>query len=241
MKASRRRPPVAVAGALTATLVLAGCGAGSAGEADSSARGQDPPFPTHTMPDGTVMRGARHPGGLPSREEDSPAQDSQSGGGDSANPAGPSPAARMVCGNETAQDVKRILALDEVPHPSWSWDEPFFTCTFELPAGPLVLTVHDATDPAKGRAYFEQLQASVEGAEPLDGLASYGLPAFETDDGKVAFIRDGKTLLVDATALTGELSQKGGRVPPDVAYAVASSVLFCWVHADHDNGGDRGG
>jgi hypothetical protein len=52
-----------------------------------------------------------------------------------------------------------------------------------------------------GRHYFESLRNRLVDVEELRGMVSFGLPAYETDDGSVVFLRDGKTLHVDATAL----------------------------------------
>lgn len=56
------------------------------------------------------------------------------------------------------------------------------------------------------------------------------MPAVEDGAGTVLFIRDGKTLEVDATALSGRLGADGDMSRADVAYAVAASVLACWEH-----------
>ncbi|MEO6821546.1 MAG: hypothetical protein ABI468_03435 [Candidatus Nanopelagicales bacterium] len=61
----------------------------------------------------------------------------------------------------------------------------------------------------------------------LSGLASLGLPAFETPNGMVAFLKDDKTLQVDASAMTSligpqRLTRSG------VAYQIATDVLACW-------------
>lgn len=60
-------------------------------------------------------------------------------------------------------------------------------------------------------AHLDQLQASTNGADPMKGMEGFGLPAFQTGDGQAAFIRDGKTLLVDATDLPDGLGAKGDR------------------------------
>ena len=65
---------------------------------------------------------------------------------------------------------------------------------------PLVLSVHDTPDAAVGEAHFADQQAGLD-AEEIEGLLGLGLRRSLTGDGVVGFLRDGKTLEVDATAL----------------------------------------
>ncbi|KRF19010.1 hypothetical protein ASG90_03760 [Nocardioides sp. Soil797] len=193
-----------------AGLLLAGCGSTSAdrnaspSEAPSSASG------SHTMPDGTVMKDEEmgDPGDTTGRE--------------------PSPAARMVCAGDVAADVERIAGLEEAPARQASWAEPMYTCTYSLPDGPLVLSVHDATDARSGRDHFETLRTTLDDPQDIVGMTGLGFPAYETDDGVAVFIKDNKTLEVDATALPDHLGPDGDLSAADVAYAVAASVLTCW-------------
>jgi len=192
-------------------LFLTGC---STSDADA---GAEPSPPTHTMPDGMVMDGSEMP------------DTGEQGAADPSTPVGPSPAARMVCSGDVVDDVTRILGLDTAPSPTSSWAEPVYTCTYNLDSGPLVLSVHDATDAEVGRAHFETLRTRLGDTEELRGMYGLGLPAYETDDGTVAFIKDGKTLRVDATALPGRLGPDRAMSQTDLAYAVATSVLACWT------------
>ncbi len=191
--------------------LLAGCSASGAGTEPSA----EPSHASHTMPDGTVMEGGSH-------EHD---------GEKSETPqdAGPSAAAQMVCGGDVSADVTRLLGLPEDPEPTWSWAEPMFTCTYELEGGPLVLSVHDATGPRSGREHFESLRTELGNTEELRGMYGLGLPAYKTDDGTAVFIKDGKTLRVDATALPGDLGPDRSMSQTDFAYAMATSVLACWT------------
>ncbi|HET6562949.1 MAG TPA: hypothetical protein VFG72_13825 [Marmoricola sp.] len=188
--------------AVLGSILLTSCAASEAGTTHDSSHS------THTMPDGTVM-------------DDSAMAEPET--------RRPSAAARMVCAGDVVEDVTRILAVTDAPDPVPSWTEPVFTCTYELEAGPLVLSVHDATDPKAGRDYFESLRSRLGEVQKLRGLESFGLPAYETDDGSVVFLRDGKTLHVDATALHGDLGPDGSLSRNDVAYAVAASVIACWT------------
>ncbi|MET3919124.1 hypothetical protein [Arthrobacter sp. UYEF20] len=139
----------------------------------------------------------------------------------------PSASAKMVCGKETRTNIVRILALSVPPRTSDSWADKLYTCTYALPAGSLVLSVKEAADPAAARGHFDGLQQTTASARPIEGMANLGLPAFESTDGSVVFVKDSFVLKVDATALSATLG------PHSVsrnafAYEVATAVLACW-------------
>ncbi|KQY56644.1 MULTISPECIES: hypothetical protein [unclassified Nocardioides] len=193
-----------------ASVLLTGCGS-TAADNESKPAPDKSSTGSHTMPDGSVMSD----------------DEMQSGG---AEPAGaePSPAARMVCDGDVADDVQRISGLGKAPTRQASWSEPMYTCTYSLPEGPLVLSVHDATDAQSGRDHYETLRTTLDDAQDIVGMTSLGLPAYETGDGVAVFIKDDKTLEVDATALPDGLGPDGDMTQADLAYAVATSVLACW-------------
>lgn len=205
---------------LAAAPVMLAALAACDGGAEAGAHG---PSDTHTMPDGTVMQGTEHPGGHHHSDDSGHGKDAEE------DAAGPSPAARMVCAGSVVDDVTRILALEGEPEPSSSWNTPMFICTFELDEGPLVLTVHDAAQERAGKRHFDTVRAELGQTSPLKGMYGLGLPAFETDDGTVVFIKDGKTLRVDATELPDHLGPDDGMSQTELAYAVATSVLACWT------------
>ncbi len=197
--------------ALLTVLVTTGCsGVGST----TSGSAPTEPAATHVMPDGTVMDGVEH-----------------EGHGTSADSAvGPSEAARMVCAGEVPDAVAGMFELTgSIPLTS-SWAAPLFTCTYDIEGTPLVLTVYDATDETDGARHFDELRAQYPQAQDIEGMASLGLPSFATGDGRVAFMRDGKTLFVDATALPTGVGADKTQTPAEAAYAVASAVLVCWTH-----------
>jgi hypothetical protein len=194
---------------------LTGCASDGASEAA-------PATESHTMPDGSVMEGETH---VHSDDHDH--------GSAAGDPQGPSAAARMVCAGDVVDDVRRIMDVADEPEPESEWVAPTLTCTFDLDEGPLVVSVHDADDRDDGMAYFEGLRAGAEGASAIAGVSSLGLPAFRTGSGRVAFIRDGKTLEVDARGLRGRrFGAEDDQSRADVAYAVANSVLACWTEHD---------
>ena len=62
----------------------------------------------------------------------------------------------------------------------------------------------------------------------IHGLADLGFPAFETAHGDAVFIKDHKTLWVDASRLA-DSDLPRGRSREDVAYGVAAAVIACWT------------
>ncbi len=104
-----------------------------------------------------------------------------------------------------------------------------FTCTYEIDGQPLMLSVHDATNQEAGNEYFAALQNRTDNAATLDGTLGLGMQSFSTGAGIVAFMRDGKTLLVDATALPAGLGADKTTTQSQAAYSIATAVLLCWV------------
>lgn len=63
--------------------------------------------------------------------------------------------------------------------------------------------------------------------QPLRGLLGLGLPSYKTPSGTVAFLKDGKSLAVDASGLPRE-SGPDHQSRFDLAYAIAADVVACW-------------
>jgi hypothetical protein len=146
----------------------------------------------------------------------------------SGTSAGPSSTARMICGAEIRSTVRRTFALGSPPPSTHTWADHLFGCTYALPQGPLHMSVKDGSDERTGRAYFDRLRTRLTGATTLHGVEALGFPSFETPAGDVVFLKDGKTLHVDA----GSLSRSGlpsGFTRADAAYAVAAAVIACWT------------
>jgi len=138
----------------------------------------------------------------------------------------------MICSGQVVTAVASVLGLEAEVSPSSSWQEPIFTCTYEIDGKPLVLSVHDAATEAEGGEHFAGLQDSIDNAQKIEGMAGLGMPSLSTGTGIVAFVRDGKTLVVDATALPSGTGANGEKTPSEAAYALASAVLVCWVAHD---------
>jgi hypothetical protein len=198
----------AVAALLTVPL-LAGCGTHSAHEAMVGAMAPATSG-THVMPGGMVMDDSQMPG-----------MDT------SAHQAKPSAAAAMICADETAGAVQRGFAVAKRPTGLASFSDQLYRCSYQLPGGELRLSVKDLSAAAPGQAYFEQLERELEPVVPIKGVQSFGFPAFETARGDVVFIKDHKTLWVDATRVaTADLRPGTTRV--QAAYGVAAAVIACW-------------
>lgn len=197
----------ALAPALLAVL-LAGCGVG-AGALVGAAAPTTAPAGTHRMPDGAPM------------------SDSGTGMGSMDHAAQPSAAAAMICSDKTHASLQHSLGLASVPRSTSRWAGGIYTCTYHLVGGDLVVSVQDTTDPTAGRQYFDTVTARLPGLAPIRGLESFGLPGEQNGAGDVLFIKDGKTLLVDATALPAQVGRYQ-QTPAEVAYALAASIVACW-------------
>lgn len=142
--------------------------------------------------------------------------------------AGPSQSARMVCSSEIRRDVATALALHAEPAPSATWADGLYTCTYHLPSGRLVLAVKQLKSGPSAHAYFDHVRQHLAPTQQIVGLASLGLASFETPTGTVMFLKDDKTLEVDATSFS---SRVGPALvsPTDFAYQIATDILGCWT------------
>jgi hypothetical protein len=140
----------------------------------------------------------------------------------------PSASSLMICSTETRHNLATLLGASRPPLASSSWANRVYTCTYHLSRGPLVLTVQEAGTPAAGRRYYNALRARLGPSQPLTGAQGLGLPAFETNNGAAVFLKDDKTLQVDASRLPRSV---GGahRSRSDLAYTLATDIMGCWA------------
>jgi hypothetical protein len=199
-----------LAGALAAVpLMLAACGGGS-----SSAGAE------HVMSDGSTMSGASM---TPAPEGSMAAHEAGAAGS-----RRPSVTASMICGSEIRDAVRRVFQLHQGPRGLHAWSHQTYRCTYPLAHGELRMSVKDLDAAGPGRAWFDRLRGRLTDASPIVGLASFGFPAFETPRGDVVFIKDHKTLWVDASHVAAaDLPQGTNR--QDAAYGVAAAVIACWT------------
>jgi hypothetical protein len=133
----------------------------------------------------------------------------------------------MICSQEIRRAIQQKLALDSVPSGTATWAGSRYTCRYQLSVGRLLLSVQDSPNAKSGHSYFLGARERADGARQLPGLLGLGLPSFETRGGTVAFLKDGKTLTVDASALPNRLGP-ADLSRTDLAYAVAAAVVACW-------------
>lgn len=139
----------------------------------------------------------------------------------------PSAVAKMVCEDETKQKVAAMLGAARTPVTTTSYVRHRYTCTYRLSEGPLVLSVDDVTGLPAAQVALREARTRVGATRPITGLASLGLPGYESAAGAVVFRKDDKVLVVDARALPAAVgSHHLSRA--DVAYQVATDVLACW-------------
>ena len=154
--------------------------------------------------------------------------DSATTGSSMKRGAGPSGAAQMICSDEIRDAVVRSFRLVRPPASSHGWAHHLYRCTYRLPRGDLRLSVYDAVDEATGTTHFAELRSELDGATSIKGMQSFGFPAFQTEDGNVVFLKDGKTLRVDASAVPAAALPAGFSAEQS-AYSVAAAVLACWT------------
>lgn len=204
----------AITGLVLAGLLLALTACGAIPNTSPSGR--------MTMPDGTVMNSSQM-SVIRSTPSSSGTPDAMSTGSGS----GPSVTAKMVCGDEIAGAVLRNLTVSAAPPRHAAWSNQTFSCTYILPGGSLRLSVKDLNSVIAGRAWFDGLRKQLLHPESILGISNLGFPAFQTPNGDVAFLKDGKTLLVDATQVPTALVPPGS-TRTGVAYGVAAAVIACW-------------
>jgi hypothetical protein len=183
--------------------LLAGCASTQSNTPDSPAA--NAMTPGMVMPDGSTM-GAAAPRHF----------------------ALPSAAARMICANETRADVASVLKLTKGLTATPRWDGHTYFCTYALPAGRFVLSVHESSSPAAAVAYARSSRARLGRTTALAGLTDV---AFGTAAGDVVLVKDNDTLHVDATALPAEFGSEQEK-RADFAYEIASDILGCWTGDD---------
>lgn len=191
------RPAVSLAVLISLTLLLSGCAAAEAAS-PRSASSSAPAAPTAT-----------------------PAPSAPA-----APQSTPPPAAQMICADETQGNVAKIFSIAQPTKPVSHWSNDLFTCTYRLPTGTLQLSVKQSSDPTAARAYFAQQRRTAVNPEDIQGLANLGLPAYQTEDGEVSFVKDNMTLLVDGSQLSAPTTGDASRT--HLAYQVATAILGCW-------------
>lgn len=214
-------------------LFTAGCSTAQAAGVGAHHHGDD--GHSHVMADGSTMADSEmeHPEHSDSEHSDSghaASDDYQAEHETTGSADAPSEAAAMICTDETRDAVVRTFDLAQPPASTddWSSADRVYSCTYDLPAGNLDLTVQDGTDQASGTTYFAEARAQFDDATTIGGIESFGFPAFETEDGNVVFLKDGKTLRVDASSLrASELPEGFSRA--ELAYGVAAAVIACWT------------
>lgn len=198
-----------------AALSLAGCAA-AASSAPTPTRHQRM-TPGMVMPDGSTMGAGEMTSGMvePNGPTTAP------GSPDSA----PSKAARMICTDETRDNIATVLSVTPDPKPVSTWQGGTYTCTYRLPMGTIVLSVHESADIPAAAAYTNRLRPTIPGAKNLVGLTP---TAFGTTTGVLVLQKDNDTLRVDTSALPPQ-TERLYQHRADFAYEIAAVILGCWT------------
>ena len=137
----------------------------------------------------------------------------------------PSSAARMICTDETRDNIATVLAVPPDPKPASTWSGGTYTCTYRLPMGAIVLSVHESADVATAAAYTAGVRKAMPTATDLAGLTQ---TAFGTPDGVVVLRKDNDTLRVDTSALRPR-SDRLYAHRAAFAYEIAAVIMGCWT------------
>ncbi len=142
---------------------------------------------------------------------------------------GPSLSARMTCSEEEIQNAIVLgLNLNGPPKKTSRWMNPVYTCTYQLPQGPLHLTVTEFGSDAAAVHEFNQLKSQYEHDKvPLQTLEAFQVPTFLASDDVILTVKDNKLLRVDATQLP-KIVGPAHRARRDLIYLVTSAILRCW-------------
>lgn len=197
----RTRIATLLAAPLAATLLLAGC-ASSSPHAPARPASMTPGM---VMPDGSTM-GA------------------MAANANTNTDAKPSAAAAMICSAEARGDIATALGVRSIRAGVAQWHAPHYRCSYALPMGTLVLSVHEAGSPAAGAAYLTSLRQHLH-ASKVAGLTEQ---AYSTPAGDVLLLKDGDVLHVDATGLPAVFGPQHQK-RTDLAYEIASDILGCWT------------
>jgi hypothetical protein len=198
-------PTTAAIVLLAAALLGSGCAASGQAESPTS-----PVMAGMSMTSGQVMT----PAPAPTRPATSAAMS-----------AAPTATALMVCGSDISGKITQILKLDRPATTHSTFTAGRYSCTYDLPVGPLVLAVQQSPTKAQANSYFRTLRPTLGLTEDQPGL---GEQAYSTPTGTVVVIKDSQTLTVDATALPAVFGSQDQK-RTDLAYEVASDVLGCWT------------
>jgi hypothetical protein len=135
----------------------------------------------------------------------------------------PSAKARMICAGEAQEDLAGVLAVDaKVSTPKWR--DRIYSCTYRYPTGSFDISVTEFPKISVAKADFVRLAADPAITQPDLHMAD---GAFLRADGSIAVRTDRRVLKIDPTNLPTQFAKlKLSR--PDVAQAVATTILRCW-------------
>lgn len=154
----------------------------------------------------------------------------------SAVPGGPSPSpdlttglpvspfAQAICSQKIQSDLSGTLGYSTVSRSSRNISD-LHKCTYQLPVGRFVLSVNQSPDKTSAREYFNSLRRRLSPTRPIRGLGSFGLPSFQTTDGRTVFLHDRETLAGDST----DLPQRVGKYHQsrsDLSFLITSRVIY---------------
>ena len=134
----------------------------------------------------------------------------------------------MVCSDEIRGKVQQVLKLPALPTVHSTWIKQVYTCTYDLPVGPMVLSVQVAPTKPVAEAAFQSRQKATAGATVLNGLGEHAYRHPDRHRRRHQGRDDAHRRHHRAAAVFGAEQQKR----TDLAYEIASDVLGCWTGND---------
>jgi hypothetical protein len=136
----------------------------------------------------------------------------------------PSASARMLCRDETQEDIAEVLGVTPVTDPTSTWVNHKYTCPYVYSDGAMVLSVKELPTIAATLAYEQYLGRTLGNT---GAVANVGQGGFTTTNGSVVTRKDNKILLVEIGGLPANFG-KPATTRAEVALTVTDIILACW-------------
>jgi hypothetical protein len=136
----------------------------------------------------------------------------------------PSVSAKMICRAATVADLADVLGARTVTHPTTTWHDHRYTCTYHYANGTMVLYVQALPTLAGTKAYMKAI-GRTQG--DVSAVPNTGQGSFTTSNGSVVSRKDNKVLVVDVARLPAQFGHPATS-RNDVALTVTDIIFACW-------------
>jgi hypothetical protein len=136
----------------------------------------------------------------------------------------PSVSARMLCRDETIDDIAHVLGVTTTSPPTATWRHHKYTCPYRYADGTMELSVQALPTLPATRAYMVALGRVLGNT---GAVGDVGQGAFMTRDGSVVSRKDNKVLVVDVARLPAQFGHPATS-RADIALTVTDVIFACW-------------